>query len=102
MKFPFVTRKRLCQAIGSAIEWHRRYVDAEARLAATRAELAQTVDCYNAMRKLEQEERWRRLKAEGAVAYKDDRIRRVLGLPGFAEEAPTTKHAVLVEGKKAS
>ena len=38
-------------------------------------------------RALRVDEQWRRLKAEGQCAYMQDRIRRVLGLPGFGQAA---------------
>lgn len=36
-------------------------------------------------RELRREEIWRRMRAEGLVQFQRDRIQRVLGLPGFAD-----------------
>jgi hypothetical protein len=53
-------------------------------------EHAKQADMANALRR---DEQWRRIKAEGLCAYKDDRIRRVLGLPLFAENDEEKKTA---------
>lgn len=95
MKWPLITRKKyealrrdgVVNAFLAGVA-EKQIADLEARLAATQAELAHTVDCYNAMRKLEQEERWRRLKAEGCVAFLTDKARkaRALMLPYVLDE----------------
>lgn len=94
MKLPWVSRKnyeglRLSREIMEA----KLTAHYEAKVEHIHAELAHVVDCYNAMRELEQQERWRRLRAEGLCQFKDDRIRRVLGLPGFQEPAEEKKTA---------
>ena len=101
MKFPWMNRRQYDQLRA----YNRLTVDRLAcqieglklELAAARCELAHARDCYAAMRELEQQERWRRLRAEGLVQFKDDRIRRVLGLPGFHQ---VDEPRVDDEGKK--
>lgn len=87
MKWPWISRKKAEDVLSTCNEYARRldaYAQAQdAMVKSLKAELETATAAYNAMRELEQQERWRRLKAEGLVQFKDDRIRRVLGLPGF-------------------
>jgi len=92
----FVSRKSFDAAVASAINWYNRYIDtlkdlhdAEALLRATQAELETAVSAYNAMRELEQQERHRRLMLQGEVQYRDERMRRALGLITTPPPAPS-------------
>ena len=76
MAWPWVSRSRLLRVMENAREWHLRWVTAEARVQAYQKALAMEEE-------RRRDEQWRRIKAEGHVAYMQDRIRRVLGLPGF-------------------
>jgi hypothetical protein len=88
----FVSRKSFDGAVASAMRWYNLFLETEAKvhglecqLAACRHELAHTIECYNGMRQLEEQERHRRLALQGEVQYRDERIKRVLGLPGFSD-----------------
>jgi len=77
--WPWVSRRTHDIVLGNCIGYHARWVEAEARCQA----LEKQVQVVEALR---QDEQWRRIKAEGLCAYKDERIRRVLGLPIWPAE----------------
>jgi hypothetical protein len=74
MLWPWVSRRAHNNALQNARESYVRWVDAEARVQAYQKAL----DMEEARRR---DEQWRRLRAEGHVAYMQERIIRVLGLP---------------------
>lgn len=75
MKWPWVSRKAYDELMATAI----------AAFNQERALRVEAEQMYEREREWRREEVWRRLRAEGVVQFQADRIRRVLGLPGFAE-----------------
>ena len=74
MKWPWVSARKHANAIGNCREYCDRMLQAQARSQAL--ELALNIE-----KDLRRDEQWRRLKAEGELAYARERIKRVLGLP---------------------
>lgn len=66
MQWPWVSRRQL---VACNVGWHEENRALKRALALAEART--------------RDEQWRRIKAEGHVAYMQERIMRVLGLPGF-------------------
>jgi len=86
MRWPFVSRRRF-EALLSA------YVANEQALSAAHLRVFALERQVDVVESLRRDEQWRRIKAEGLCAYKDDRVRRVLGLPGFTDDEEGKKSA---------
>jgi len=78
MRWPWVSSARFRLVCQNYRETYERYVAAMVRVQA----LEKQLDVVESLRR---DEQWRRIKAEGLCAFKDERMRRVLGLPGFAD-----------------
>lgn len=81
MNWPWVSRRAHDIAGANFREVYQRWIDAESRNQKAEgrcADLERALDIANALKR---EEQWRRIKAEGEVAFRNERIKRVLGLP---------------------
>lgn len=84
MRWPFVYRSKHNVALANCRQLHGKWLEARCQVQA----LEKALDIANALRR---EEQWRRIKAEGLCAYKDERIRRAIGLITPADEALTVR-----------
>ena len=76
MKLPFVSRRKYDAHVAKLMAYIR----------AATVENDQLRTANMMLSDMERNQRWRRMKLEGLCAYKDERIRRVLGLPIWPEE----------------
>lgn len=92
MKWPWVSRKSYDEAVRQTHTLHDRWVNASAAA----QNYARALEIEKALRR---DEQWRRLKAEGQLAYVLDRARqaRELMLPYVADEPPTMKRKAIPE-----
>ncbi len=91
MKWPFAMRSSVDEAIKSAIGWHCKWVAAMTEL----QDAEKKADIAHALRR---DEQWRRLKAEGQLAYMQDRVVRARDMMlTYVEEPPTMKRKAIPE-----
>lgn len=102
MKFPFVSRKKY-EALRREGVVNAFMVRAqEKHIAGLREALRLMSEDYEQLNLLEKRTRLRALRAEGACQFKDDRIRRVIGLIAPEDEAPTSRYAVIGPRKESA
>lgn len=98
MKWPWMTRAKHVEGIRRMAGYVRALTTENDQLRSHVGSLQKAYDMEQALRR---DEQWRRIKAEGLLAYKDDRVRqaRELMLPYIVDEPPTMKRKAIPEGE---